>query len=329
MRINLVLIVFLIVGSLAHGQIVITEPAFPSAMDEITITYDATQGTGQLAGLPQGEKVYAHVGLITEADGPGSWQYVTGNWGTADERTEMTRVGTSDLWQLTFSPSLLEWAEENNNNNSTLPADIQVNEIALVFRNASGSLEGKTDDGADIFVPVFSGQQGLISGFAVPTDYSTILEQGSNLEVLINASLDASISLYDNGSLLAEEQNVTSLEYTIAATDAGDHELVMVANDGVDEVRDTVYYVVNGTVLTQPYPNGTESGINRIDDDHIRFALTAPNKDYVYLIGDFNNWVASSDYFMKVSPDGVWWVDVEGLDPNTEYAYQFFFGCKH
>ena len=138
---------------------------------------------------------YAHVGLITEADGPGSWQYVTGNWGTADSRTEMTRVGTSDIWQLTFSPSLLEWAEENNNNNASLPADIVVNEIALVFRNASGSLEGKTDDGSDIFVPVFSGQQGLISGFAVPTEYSSILEQGEELEVLVNASQEANIQL--------------------------------------------------------------------------------------------------------------------------------------
>ena len=324
MRINLVLIVFLIFGSLSHGQIVTTEPTFPSAEDQITITYDATQGTGSLAGLPLGQKVYAHVGLITEANGPGSWQYVTGNWGTADSRTEMTRIGTSDLWQLTFSPSLIGWAEENNNANATIATNIQVNEIALVFRNASGSLEGKTDDGSDIFVPVFSSQQGLISGFATPTEYSTILEQGEDLNVLINASLEATISLYDNGSLVAEEQNVNNLDFTINGLAAGDHELVMVATDGIDEVRDTVYYVINGNVVTQPYPNGTEPGINRIEDDHIRFALTAPGKDYVYLIGDFNNWIASADYFMKVSPDGVWWVDVEGLDPNTEYAYQYY-----
>ena len=121
MRINLVLIVFLLIRNLAKGQIVTTEPTFPSAEDPITITYDAAVGTGELAGLPQGQKVYAHVGLITEADGPGSWQYVTGNWGTADSRTEMTRVGSSDIWQLTFSPSLLEWAEAVSYTHLTLP----------------------------------------------------------------------------------------------------------------------------------------------------------------------------------------------------------------
>jgi len=324
MRINLVLIVFLLIGNLTNGQIVTTDPTFASAEDAITITYDAALGTGALAGLPQGQKVYAHVGLITEADGPGSWQYVTGNWGTADSRTEMTRVGTSDIWQLTFSPSLLEWAEENNNNNASLPADIVVNEIALVFRNASGSLEGKTDDGSDIFVPVFSGQQGLISGFAIPTEYSSILEQGEEMEVLINASLEANIQLFDNGNLIIQAVNSTSLNYTIAGGLPGDHELVMFATDGVEEVYDTVFYVVNEAVSTIPYPNGTEAGLNRIEADHVRFALTAPNKDYVYLIGDFNNWIASADYFMKLSPDGVWWLDVEGLDPNTEYAYQYY-----
>ena len=307
----------------SFAQLVVTEPAFPTAEDEITITYDATLGTGELAGLPQGQKVYAHVGLVTEAGGAGSWQHVTGNWGTADSRTEMTRIGTSDLWQLTFSPSLLAWAEENNNDNATLPNDIVVNELALVFRNASGSLEGKTDDNGDIFIPIYSGQQGFVAGFANPTNYSTVLNQGESIDLVINASEDAAISLYDNGSLIASESGSLSLEYNLEPS-VGDHELIMVADDGTDEVQDTVYVTVAGTPTVIPYPNGTIPGINRIAGDHIRFALTAPNKDYVYLIGDFNDWVASEAYFMTPSPDGVWWLDVQGLDPNTEYAYQYY-----
>ena len=317
-----VLSLFMVMTNL-NAQIVVTDPSFATQDDQVTITYDATQGTGALAGLPVGQKVYAHLGLVTASGGPGSWQYVVGNWGTADDRTEMTRVGNSDLWTLTFSPSLIDWFDENNNSNASIPSNTEVVELALVFRNANGSLEGKTDDGSDIFIPIYDGNQGFIASFSAPTEYSSILDTGDELEVLVSASEDSEINLYDNGELLTSGTG-NSLSYTVLGDTPGDHELVMEAIGSSETVYDTVFYVVNGTVNVQPYPNGTEPGINRLGNGHIRFALTAPGKDYVYLIGDFNNWTASADFFMNESPDGVWWLDVEGLDPATEYAYQYF-----
>src|SRR5690606_14731323 len=52
--------------------------------------------------------------------------------------------------------------------------------------------------------------------------------------------------------------------------------------------------------------------------------LYAPEKKGIFIIGDFNDWKAQSDYFMKRSPDGKrWWLQIDGLDPQREYAYQF------
>lgn len=49
--------------------------------------------------------------------------------------------------------------------------------------------------------------------------------------------------------------------------------------------------------------------------------IYAPLKKSVALIGEFNNWQA---IVMKNTKDGnVWWVQVDNLNPNTEYAYQF------
>jgi 1,4-alpha-glucan branching enzyme len=52
--------------------------------------------------------------------------------------------------------------------------------------------------------------------------------------------------------------------------------------------------------------------------------LYAPAKTSVALIGDFNDWQATANYQMKLAPDNnTWWVQIDNLNPNTEYAYQF------
>lgn len=49
--------------------------------------------------------------------------------------------------------------------------------------------------------------------------------------------------------------------------------------------------------------------------------LYAPYKKTVALIGEFNDWKATP---MRNTADGnIWWVQIDNLNPNTEYAYQF------
>ncbi|MBK8389758.1 MAG: hypothetical protein IPL23_10990 [Saprospiraceae bacterium] len=73
---------------LSFSQIVKLDPAFPTRTEEVTITFDATQGSKGLVGVSQ---VYAHMGLIVT--GKEGWQYVVGNWGTDDPRVKMTNIG--------------------------------------------------------------------------------------------------------------------------------------------------------------------------------------------------------------------------------------------
>ena len=48
-------------------------------------------------------------------------------------------------------------------------------------------------------------------------------------------------------------------------------------------------------------------------------------KDYAYVIGDFNNWQPTTDYYMKRTPDSsTYWISLTGLTPGEEYAYQYF-----
>lgn len=68
-------------------------------------------------------------------------------------------------------------------------------------------------------------------------------------------------------------------------------------------------------------PNGVT--INR-DRQEVSFALTAPEKSSVFLLGDFNSYEAHNEYILKRTVDGnTWWITVTGLDFHKNYTYQY------
>ena len=73
LRSVLSLVLLFSMGSLM-AQVVWTDPPFPSADDQVTLYYDASQGNGELDGIIP---VYIHTGLITsQSSTPTDWQYV-------------------------------------------------------------------------------------------------------------------------------------------------------------------------------------------------------------------------------------------------------------
>lgn len=77
--------------------------------------------------------------------------------------------------------------------------------------------------------------------------------------------------------------------------------------------------------ITYPLPAGAKDGVAFINGGTSAIVtLFAPFKSSVYLIGDFNDWQTLPAYQMKLAPDGnTWWVQIDNLNSNTEYAYQF------
>ncbi|MDQ6812554.1 MAG: alpha-amylase, partial [Bacteroidota bacterium] len=75
---------------------------------------------------------------------------------------------------------------------------------------------------------------------------------------------------------------------------------------------------------TTDLPAGAKDGVTYINSGKSALiTLYAPGKKTVSVIGDFNGWKESASN-MKNTPDGkTWWVQIDNLDPNTEYAYQF------
>lgn len=293
------------------AQVITVDPPFPTVDDVVTIVYDATEGNGALVGT---SPVYAHTGLITsESTTPSDWQLVQGEWGTADASVIMTDLG-NDLHQLVIDIDQYYG----------VPAGVEVLQLAFVFRDATGENVGRAADGGDIFYDMAQEGAALQAALLTPT-LDFIATTGDQVEFVASTNIAADISLFDNGELLVSESGVTELNYTLSVTGSGLHEVVLLAENNGQTSSDTVQYVINGALVIENPPAGVECGANHHQNGNVTLSLYAPGKEYVYLIGDFNNWTALPEYFMKRSSDGgTWWLTLDDLDPNSRYAYQYW-----
>ncbi|MEO0559984.1 MAG: alpha-amylase family glycosyl hydrolase [Bacteroidota bacterium] len=76
-------------------------------------------------------------------------------------------------------------------------------------------------------------------------------------------------------------------------------------------------------------PDGLADGITYGEDGtSATLVLRAPGKQYVYALGDFNNWVADANSLMfrdDTDPLGTrWWIELTGLTSGTEVAFQYW-----
>ena len=303
------ILIFFLVYQIGITQIIQISPAFPTVNDIVTIHYDATQGNGGLVGV---SPVYTHTGIITQSGLPSSWSFVQGNWGQADTNTLMTDLGNN------IHKIVIDIDQYYGFPNGT-----NVAKLAFVFRNHDGSLEGKTANMGDILYPIYPINGGFQAAIFKP--YSDLLVNiNDTISFSGQSNSDATLQLFDNGVLIADTVNTTLLEKDIIVNSSGDHQIILVADDGSSVLRDTVNYVVIPALNLVDPPNGLVDGINYINDSTVTLKFYAPEKTTVNLIGDHNNWMVNSSSFMSLSTDSsYWWKTISGLSPGGKYTYQY------
>lgn len=308
-------LLLMLTGYVSMAQVVSISPAFATQNDTVDIIFDATQGNGDLAGA--NTTVYAHTGVILDGPNSTNWQNVQGNWGTDDNKVKMTFIGNDRYFMRYHIPSFYG-----------LNANDTVYRLSFVFRNQDGSLVGRNADGSDIFVPIFS------SGFQVvvsaPTEFG-IYNVNDSLDISATTSANADLSLRIGATSLLQSNDTNRIDYKLPLVDfgVGRHDVIFEATVGASVYRDTISYLARfGSNIGVDTLNG-EEGLTVLNDSSIYLKLRAPLKDYVYVIGDFNNWDFGSEYEMHKTPDGqFFWAVVDGLDPNAEYGFQYYVGSE-
>ena len=304
----------------AQGAAVSTSPTFFRETDSVTITYDASQGNGALAGFTG--PVYIWTGVVTNQSANNTtWRHVRSpNFSQPDPAALMMRSATNpNLYTITFAPRTFY----------PVPANEAILRLAMIFRNATGSTVGRSDTGGDFFVDVWQGQYAvrIISPLASGTPQFVVA--GASVNVTAESSVASQLIFSLNGTVLSTTTNVTNHTQPVTFNMPGRNVVLVNATGPAAFASDSIVFIVRpATVTTAPLPSsvvvGLEDGVTYVSPTSAILVLTAPQKQFAYALGGWNNFQPDAAGFMNRTPDGNrWWVQVNGLTAGQSYAYQF------
>jgi hypothetical protein len=288
------------------AQVLSTQPVFFRETDQVTITYDATQGNGALANFTG--NVYIWTGTVTNLSATNTtWRNVKSpSFNQADPAALMTRDASNpNLYRITFIPRTFY----------PVPANETILRLALIFKDAAGNVVGRAANGADMFIDVY--QSGPAVRLTQPASGGNPLfvTAGVPLPVSGSSAQAANLTLTLNGVPVGQATNATSISGNVTPTATGRSVLRLTAGSGTTAVSDSVILVVRPQVTTAALPPGAREGVTYLPGGtSVILALTAPGKQFVYALGEFNNFQPENTAFMNRTPDGnMWWVQLNGL----------------
>ncbi|MEA3504420.1 MAG: alpha-amylase, partial [Bacteroidota bacterium] len=297
---TLITLCFLFLELQVVAQNISSEPALPTSDQSVTVFFDATDTPLEnYSGT-----LYAHTGVILE--GSASWSHVIGDWGSSNQ-PQLEALG-DNRFKLEITPDIDSYYSINDGES--------VAKMSFVFRSQDGNTQSE-----DLFINVF--ESGLKVSFQKP-ELPQLVSEGETIEIEISANdCDSLFFKVDDDFVIQTEG--TSISTTIEAFASGKHNLIAIAkNTEGNYVYDSTFYLVKDANTVEAMPLGIRKGINYINDETVTLVLYAPYKNFVFVIGDFNNWEYDNSYLMKKDPDGKhFWLTIEGLNPGQEYVYQY------
>ena len=323
---SLVALISTTVNMTVNAQVVSFEPNFATQYDSVTIYFDATQGNGALEGFSG--RVFLHTGVITSESSSGSdWKYVPAGWESYPANLEAEQVG-ENRWKFTYAPDIRTFFGITGTTEEVL-------EIAMLFkgtRTLSGAplAVGRDKGNSDIFVELSTG--GVEVRFVKPANELSLIKESDSLQIIgLGSATSGSLqlSLYEDDQLVEQTTNDT-IAYMFRPSESQEEvffSLIADNGEGLSDTTNTMVIVRADQHINNPRPAATHDGINYLSNSSVRLSLFAPYKEFVYVLGDFNDWSPSADYLMHKEThgaDSTWfWLEIDDLSPGQEYAFQY------
>ncbi len=296
----------------------VTTSTSPILVNEtVTITIDANSTETDCNGFNNPSKVYAHLGVGNESDEYGI--AVIGNWGFDDGVGEMTNNGDG-TWSITITPNTyfgLSTAEENS-----------VTKMGMVFRNEDGSQQFKASGCANFIFNVGAFQVTMINPSASANGI-VVVNNGANTQILAqNTGGPANYELFANGTSVHTQNNTTFYNGYLFSNLTQNQDCELIITQGSSMISKQFSIIVNSTVI-ETLPANMIDGINYNSSDPTKATLVvdAPNKDFIYVAGSFNDWNPTSTYAMKKDNSSTkFWIELTGLTAGEIETYQYWVG---
>ncbi len=287
-------------SALAHAQLSWQGGITPEQNQAGVLVFDAT-GT-PLAGNTS--TLYVHTGITLNG---AAWQNVIGSWGNNTTQPALTPI-SGNLYELNITPDIMSFYGVGSGS---------ITAIHMVVRNAAGNTQT-----ADLLINVGNFQMSLISPLA---NSINIWNTGGFLVQAQNTGGAAPYTLTDPNGQIIDSSTGSSYNHSISSPVSGSYTLSATKN-GIT-ISQSFTIVVGQVATLSAMPTGVRDGVNYYNNDLTKatLVLNAPFKDFVYVVGSFNNWQPLSQYVMKKDPvSGKFWIDIEGLTPGDWYAFQYW-----
>ena len=311
---KITLLFALVFTSIVMAQVTTVPGIIQKGYDgEITIIFNPNEGNKGMASATQ---CCAHTGVITSASSnDGDWKYVVEEWRKNTSKTQMTKDGAN--WKLVIS-NIYEYYN--------CPATTEIKKLAFVFHDGpSGSKEGKTAEGGDIFVELV--EAGLSA--SIVSNMPEIASLGSSVTLNCYATAPATMTLKLNGEAV-QTATGTEMVYTHKLENQGNYDFELIVSTDKETATATASTCVPMTPTKANRPTGVVNGIyyDKTDDTKVTLCTYAGSKTeaakHVFVVGDFNDWTISNEYQLKQANDSAYfWIELTGLTPQKEYAMQY------
>ncbi len=305
---KLLLALFLISSLNSYSQLSWQGGTTPEETDPAILLFDAT-------GTPlesYSGTIYAHTGaIINDTD---HWVNVIGDWGNNTNQPTLTPV-SGNIYSIDLTPTIRDFY---SNPTGTVTG------IDIVLRADTGSPQS-----ADLDISVGAFQLNMIN--PANSDNGTIVvASGGGTQILAtNTNGNANYELFANGVSVHTQNNTTFYNGYIFTNLTENQYCELVATQGASSITKT-FLILVASAPSQAMSAGLEDGINYNNSDNTvaTLVLNAPNKDFVYVAGDFNSWSPTSVDAMRKDPGtGKYWLEISGLTPGANHTYQYWVGA--
>ncbi len=329
-KLAFLLILFWISLLSSTAQVVTTLPELPNGDKEITLIFDLklAKDTRAKGLLGKNSDVYLWSGAGTTTAGDAFEYQPAGqtDFSKPLDKAVMTALG-NDVWSIKLTPRTY----------FAVPAAKSIKRLGLLLKNGAGTAQTE-----DLVISLYDAAFSV--AFLNPTQATTVLKKGQNLPISIKttekAVLSAELSVgsqvipagaslfgFTKDSVISYTKtlNYSDLEQLVSTNTNSSTITIKVQAQAKTNVASTqISVMIPPKNVVENVPTGWLDGINYLSDTKVGLVLYAPLKEFVYVLGDFNNWTVSPTYLMKRSVDGTrYWLEMSNLEKGKEYAFYY------
>lgn len=307
-------------------QIVSTFPTFIDPEDSLVIIVDLNQMDSSSVHV-QNLKADARAGMDLHIwtwnpnEHPSGHPLANGigaqAWKNSNDALKMTAVGNMQ-YKYVFKPSVISWY-------NTDTAQAFQRGLSFLVKPKDGGGFGDPDrksDDINIAIP----RPGLNADIVSHPNRFYYAGQTQQIALSGESPIDADLSFTVNGTSVASVMGQKQLGHTMdmSTYPAGRYEVVFTSAQGANSVSDTVYFLKRGATPQGPIPAGAVEGVSYPTTSSAYLQLYAPGKEFIYLIGDFNDWLPDPNYELTKDPaTDYFWIELTGLTPGEQYRFQY------